>query len=142
MFLTNPEGKLLTVNNLPGKYTLVFLYDPECSHCRQETPKLVAQKEYLKSKGVSVIAASIVREKDKWKKFISEFKTNDFFNGIDIHKNLTTGKEEYYTDFLNTFDVYSTPVIYLLDAKKNILVKRIGVEDLKPFLEYYERGKR
>lgn len=141
MYLTNQEGKLVTVNNLPGKYTLVFLYDPECSHCRQETPKLVAQKDYLKSKGVSVIAASIVREKDKWKKFIAEFKTNDFYNGIDIHKNQVTGKEEYYTDFLKTFDVYSTPVIYLLDAKKNIIVKRIGVEDIKPFLEYYEKRK-
>ncbi|MEY4383639.1 MAG: hypothetical protein RI995_1181, partial [Bacteroidota bacterium] len=83
-----------------------------------------------------------VREKDKWKKFIAEFKTSDFYNGIDIHKNPTTGKEEYYTDFLKTFDVYSTPVVYLLDAKKNIIVKRIAIEDIKGFIEYFERSKK
>ncbi len=142
MYLTNPEGKLITSNTIPGKYTLIFLYDPECSHCRQETPKLVAQKEYLKQKGISVLMASIVREKDKWKKFITEFKTGDFYNGIDIHKNSVTGKEEYYTDFLKTYDVYSTPVIYLLDEKKHIIVKRITVEDLKNFISYYEKIKR
>ncbi len=140
MYLTNPDGKLITANTIPGKYTLVFLYDPECSHCRQETPKLVALKPFFKDKGISVLAASIVREKDKWKKFISEFKTSEFYNGIDIHKNQTTGKEEYYTDFLKTFDVYSTPVIYLLDAKKNIIVKRITVDDIKGFIQYYEKG--
>jgi len=142
MYLTNPEGKTITANTIPGKYTLVFLYDPECSHCRQETPKLVAQKNYFKEKGISVLAASIVREKDKWKKFIAEFKTSDFYNGIDIHKNPTTGKEEYYTDFLKTFDVYSTPVVYLLDAKKNIIVKRIAIEDIKGFIEYFETSKK
>ncbi len=141
MYLTNPEGKLLTANTIPGKYTLVFLYDPECSHCRQEMPKLVAQKNYFKEKGISVLAASIVREKDKWRKFISEFKTGEFYNGIDIHKNQVTGKEEYYTDFLKTFDVYSTPVIYILDAKKNIIVKRIGVDDIKAFMDFYEKGR-
>ncbi|MEY2793924.1 MAG: hypothetical protein RJA76_1916 [Bacteroidota bacterium] len=142
MYLTNPEGKLITTNTIPGKYTLVFLYDPECSHCRQETPKLVAQKNYFKTKGISVFAASIVREKDKWKKFITEFKIGDFYNGIDIHKNKNTGKEEYYTDFLKTFDVYSTPVVYLLDDKKNIIVKRIAVEDIKNFIEFYEKSMK
>lgn len=139
LYLTNPEGKLITASTVPGKYTLVFFYDPDCGHCREETPKLTAQKNFLKEKGVTVLMASIVREKDKWQKFIKEFKTQDFYNGVDVHKNAKTGKEEYYTDFLNKFDVYSTPVMYLLDAKKNIIVKRIAVEDLKGFLEYYEK---
>lgn len=139
MYVTNPEGKLISSNTIPGKYTLVFLYDPDCGHCREETPKLVAMNSYFKAKGISVLATSIVRDKDKWLKFISEFKISDWFNGIDIHNNPKTGKEEYYTDFLNKYDVYSTPVIYLLDANKKILVKRISVNDIKPFIEYHEK---
>lgn len=139
MFLTNPEGKTFTSNTTAGKYTVVFLYDPECGHCREETPKLLALNNYFKSKNISVLAASIVRDKDKWKQFIDEFKISDWYNGIDVHKNPKTGKEEYYTDFINKYDVYSTPVIYILDAQKKIIVKRISVSDIQPFIEYYEK---
>lgn len=139
LYLTNPEGKLITTSAIPGKYTLVFFYDPDCGHCKEETPKLTALKNYFKEKGVTVLMASIVREKDKWQDFIKEFKLQEFYNGVDVHKNIRTGKEEYYTDFLNKFDIYSTPVVYLLDAKKNIIVKRIAIEDIKGFIEYYEK---
>jgi hypothetical protein len=47
-------------------------------------------------------------------------------------------KEEYYTDFKNTFDIYSTPVVYVLDRNKKIIGKRIPIESLKDFIEFHE----
>ena len=142
MHLTDVTGKEINISSLPFKYTVVFIYDPDCSHCKQETPKLVALSDYFKSKNIGVIASSIVRDKEAWKKFIAEFKIGSWINGIDIHLNPQSGKEEYYTDFRNTFDVYSTPVVYVLDQNKKIVGKRIPVENIKEFIEYLEKNKK
>jgi thiol-disulfide isomerase/thioredoxin len=141
MHLTDVGGKEINIASLPYKYTVVFIYDPDCSHCKQETPKLAALNDFFKSKQIGVVASSIVRDKIAWKKFITEFKLGSWVNGIDIHLNPTTGKEEYYTDFRNTFDVYSTPVIYVLDQQKKIVGKRIPVESLKEFILYLEKKR-
>ena len=142
MNLTDVSGKELNIATLPFKYTIVFIYDPDCSHCKEETPKLFALNEYFKSKNIGVVASSIVRDKQAWKNFIKEFKISSWINGIDIHTNPTTGKDEYYTDFKNTFDVYSTPIVYVLDQQKKIVGKRIPVENLKDFIQYVENKRK
>ncbi|MHA8082013.1 DUF4369 domain-containing protein [Aquirufa sp. A-Brett2-15D] len=142
MSLTDVSGKELNIATLPFKYTIVFIYDPDCSHCKEETPKLFALNDYFKSKNIGVVASSIVRDKQAWKNFIKEFKISSWINGIDIHTNPTTGKDEYYTDFKNTFDVYSTPIVYVLDQQKKIVGKRISVENLKDFIQYVENKRK
>jgi hypothetical protein len=142
MYLTDVAGKEINMAALPFKYTVVFIYDPECSHCKQETPKLAALSGYFATKNVGVVASSIVRDKLAWKKFINEFNIGTWVNGIDVHVNTASGKEEYYTDFRNTFDVYSTPVVYVLDQQKKIVGKRIPVENLKDFIQYLENKRK
>jgi len=142
MFLTDPQGKLIHLHATGGNYTVMFLYDPDCSHCKEETPKLLAQNAYFKSKGIQVFAASIVRDMDLWKKFIAEFKIQSWTNGIDIHRNIKTGKEEYFTDFRKTFDVYSTPIVYILDKNKKIIGKRIPVDKIQEFIEFTEKKSK
>ena len=142
MSLTDVSGKELNIATLPFNYTIVFIYDPDCSHCKEETPKLFALNDYFKSKNIGVVASSIVRDKQAWKNFIKEFKISSWINGIDIHTNPTTGKDEYYTDFKNTFDVYSTPIVYVLDQQKKIVGKRISVENLKDFIQYVENKRK
>ncbi len=138
MFLTDPAGKLVTTNSIQANFTILFIYDPDCSHCKEETPKLLKQDAYFKAKNITVFAACIVRDKVLWKKFIEEFKIQNWKNGIDIHMNAKSGKEEYYTDFQKTFDAYSTPVVYILDKSKNIIGKRIPVDKIQDFLKFYE----
>lgn len=142
MYVTDVNEKEIQIASLPFRHTVVFIYDPDCSHCKQEAPKLAALSTYFKSKNIGVLATSIVRDKAAWKKFIIDFKVQNWVNGIDIHKNIKTGKEEYYTDFQRSFDVYSTPVLYILDQNKKIVGKRIPVENLKDFFTYLETNRK
>lgn len=142
MFLTDPAGKLLTTSAIQANYTILFIYDPDCSHCKEETPKLLKQDAYFKAKNIAVLAACLVRDKVMWKKFIEEFKIQHWKNGIDIHINAKTGKEEYYTDFQKTYDAYATPVVYILDKSKNIIGKRIPVDKIQDFLKFYESKRK
>ncbi|MEA5405699.1 DUF4369 domain-containing protein [Arcicella sp. DC2W] len=141
MYLTDTLGKELDIPRIPADYTVMFIYDPECSHCRESAPKLKKAYQSLKTKNVKVVAASIDRTPFKWKGFIKEFKLEEIINGIDIHKNPQTGKEEYYTDFKNTFDVYATPVIYVLDKEKKIIAKRLPIEQVEDFIDFTRKQK-
>ncbi len=139
MFLSDTLGREIQIPKIEADYTVLFIYDPECGHCRESAPKLAKAYQSLKTKNVRVIAASIDRTTVKWKKFIQEFKLQDMIHGIDIHKNPQTGKEEYYTDFKNTFDVYATPVVYVLDKDKKIIAKRLPVEQIEDFVDFHRR---
>ena len=70
MRLTDVAGKEINMASLPFKYTVVFIYDPECSHCKQEAPKLAALNDYFKSKNIGVVESSILLDNDSWKKLI------------------------------------------------------------------------
>ena len=141
MYLTDTLGREISVNTVPADYTVVFIYDPECGHCRESAPKLAKQTEVLKAKNVQIVAVSVDRTAERWKKFIKEFKFGSMVNGIDIHKNPVTGKEEYYTDFKGTFDVYATPVVYILDKDKKIIAKRLPVDQIEDFLNFHSKRR-
>ena len=64
------------------------------------------------------------RKPEGWKKFIRSKKLYDWINVQD-------GKT--VTDFKKTYDVYSTPVVYVLDENKKILAKRLSVEQLEDY---------
>lgn len=139
LYLVDPNGKEFFGETIQADFTLVFLYDPDCSHCKKAAPELVKLKSYFKLKNIQVLAVSTGRNKEKWLNFINQYQFTDFINGIDIHPNKQTGLDEYYVDFYNVFDVISTPSIYLLDKNKRILAKKLAVEEIERFIQYFEK---
>lgn len=127
MFLTDSAGKLIPLETFKAKSTILYFWSSTCGHCQKETPKLHEFWEKNRSKGIDVYAVSIDRTTEDWKKFIREKK----LNWTNVWDSYTA------TDFKNIYDIYSTPVIYILDEKKKILAKRIGVEQLDDFYENY-----
>jgi hypothetical protein len=49
--------------------------------------------------------------------------------------------EGHTISFRQQYDIYSTPVIYILDEKKKIIAKRIGVEQVDEILDSYINKK-
>src|SRR6187402_3001622 len=57
--------------DLKNKYTILYIYDPDCGHCRQETPKVVSFYEKNKAKfDVEVFAVCVDSSMVKMKKYI------------------------------------------------------------------------
>ena len=126
--LTDTLGILRSVADVKSKYTVVFLYDPDCSHCRESTPTLKAFQEKNKEK-VQVFAASIARSPDQWKKYIRDFGVQSWIHGYDY---------SFRIDFRKDFDVINAPMVYLLDQDKKIIARRLPVAQLEGFLDFYE----
>ena len=119
------SGVYHTLYNIKAKYTVLYFWDPTCGHCQKETPKLKALYDSLKIKGFDVFAFCTDPNINEWKKYIIDNKL-EWLNVMDIQN---------ITGFHATYDIISTPVIYLLDENKKILAKRLNVEQLKEFME-------
>lgn len=116
--------------DIKKKYTLVYFYDPDCGHCRTETPKLV--EFYNKNKvkfNLEVFAVNIDSSMQKMKDYIKEMKMKFI---------IVNGPRSYLGQYNKSYFVDSTPACYLLDEKKKIIARLIPIESLEDFIEGYE----
>lgn len=111
---------------LKSDYFVLYFYDPDCGHCKKKTPVLKELYDAkLKDLGVTVIAANIKKDVDKWKKYIREQKLN-WINMADPHVK---------SNFRYEYNIESTPVIYILDSQKKIIAKKLDVEQIEDFIK-------
>ena len=125
--------------------TILVFWDPECGHCKKELPKLAEYYKKIKDKNsVSVYAVSSDHN-DAWKKFIRDNKL-DFMNVAvpqEVYKDQMKVNEYVlggHTDvkslnYASTYDIFTTPQIYLLDKDKIIVGKKLDVELLEQVME-------
>ncbi len=127
-------GKSVSLYDVKSKYTIVIFWDHGCGHCKKEVPKLSElYKTKLKAKGVEVFAIETEDKPDEWKKFIRENK----LNWINVHE-----PDQYKRAVTKKiYDIYSTPVIYLLDENKIIKAKRIDSDQLGNFIDMLDKEK-
>lgn len=125
-----PDFNTYSLLSIKSKYTIVYFWDPDCGHCQKETPKLVEFYKKIQSKHqVQVYAVGCVSELEPWRKYIREKKL-PWINVVDaFNKN----------HYKHIYDIYSTPVIYILDEHKKIIAKRIETEQIEDFLDRYEK---
>ncbi len=132
-----------THRDIKNKYLLLYFYDPDCGHCKKETPKLV---EFWKGyNGDLAVYAISGKNDDKWRSFI---RKNDMgFYNVSIPKKayedadyatglITSRKTNYHSlKYQEHYDVYSTPKIIVLDQNRVVRAKDIAVEQLGELLE-------
>ncbi|TNF50359.1 MAG: DUF5106 domain-containing protein [Bacteroidetes bacterium] len=134
--------------SLTNDYTVLYFWDPECGHCKKMTPALQhLYSSKLKSNGVEIFAVGKAVGEDflKWKEFIRsnhlEFinvaVTDQLYkqaleNARSIVPRYTTLESLNYHQ---TYDIYSTPKIWVLDKEKKIIAKGLSIEQLDSFFD-------
>lgn len=134
IIMPDSTGKYIQLYDVKAKYTIVVFWDHGCGHCKKEIPKLLdLYDKKLKARGVQVYAVETEDNPAEWKKFIRDYKL-DWINvqELDDYKRAVTKK---------IYDIYSTPVIYLLDENKVIRAKRIDSDQLEGLIDAFEKEK-
>ena len=118
--------------DIKKKYTIIYFFDPDCGHCRKESPKLVDFYNKNKAKfDLEVFAVSADTSLQKMKDYIKEMK----MNWITVNGPRTYQKEPYH----NLYYAETTPTIYILDNQKKVIARKLPVEKLDEFLTNYEK---
>jgi thiol-disulfide isomerase/thioredoxin len=130
--MQDPDGMWHELHKIKADFTIAYFWDPECGHCKKVTP--VVKEFYDKFKdelgiGIFAVSTHVADKKQEWIDFIKE-KNLNWLNLSD---------PEQKTAYKYLYDIYSTPVIYLLDKNKKIIAKRLGAEDLESFIRRYKK---
>lgn len=106
--------------------TVLVFWEPSCSHCKVAIPKIDSIARKYDPKRLHVIGFMTTGDGPEWQKYVFEHKLEWWINVWDPYRK---------TGFHDNYDIYSTPVIYVLDKNHKIVIKRIGVESLAAILD-------
>jgi thiol-disulfide isomerase/thioredoxin len=110
-------------------YTILYFWDTECGHCKKETPIMRDVYKRLKDKNVQLIAVALVYSREgmeKWTNFVNENKLYEWVNAF----------YPYSVRFKELYDVSSTPSIFIMDANRKIIAKRISAEQCEEIINH------
>ncbi|MEI6576922.1 MAG: thioredoxin-like domain-containing protein [Bacteroidota bacterium] len=114
-----------------AKYTIIYFWDPECGHCKVESPKLSAFYHEKKDKyGVEVFSVCSDTNMVKMKEYIKKNK----FDWINVN-----GPRTLTVNYHDLYNITATPVVYILDEKKTIIAKKLSVDQIGDFLDRWEK---
>ncbi len=116
-------GKLINMDTIHAKATILFLWSADCEHCKKYIPGLHKLYEKYKSKGIQVVAVTVTNDFDVWKKFVMDNGYTDWINARYVGKN--------YGELVMIYDVFMTPRVYLLDENKKIVAKDLDLKTLE-----------
>jgi hypothetical protein len=131
LIMLDQDLKPRSMYDIKNKYTILFIFDPDCGHCKEETPRLVDFYNLNKKKfDVEIYAVSADTSMVKMRDFMREMK----LGGITVN-----GPRTFLGSYQEQYDAITTPSLYILDSRKKIIGKKIPANKLEEFFTQYER---
>ena len=146
--LPDTGGVFHSLYDFKGDYTILFFWDATCSHCKKSTPVLAdLYKTYLKPNGIEIFGVEGELDDKEWKKYQAE--QNLPWLNVSDNPEMNANPEKWILElkktdlnslnFRHIFDLYSYPVVFVLDKQKRIIGKKLGVEQIQDFIEKYKK---
>ena len=118
------DGSMISLHEVDSPYTVLYFWRYDCGHCKKSTPILKEFYDKFKDRGVAIFAgcAKLRDEVPECWDYIDENEIGEWIHVVDPY-----GRSR----FMTTYDLKSTPQIYVLDENKQIISKRLGAEQLE-----------
>ena len=115
--------------DIRNKYTVIYFYDPDCGHCKKETPVLVNFYNQAKF-DIQVYSVSADTSLLKMKNYIKDMGMQKWVN--------VNGPRSYVGHYQDLYDAFQTPTLYVINEEKKIIAKKLPSDMLEDFLTRYE----
>lgn len=122
--LQRRDGSPVSLHEVRSPYTILYFWRYDCGHCKESTPMMREFYEKFKNRGVELFAVC-TKTRDEIPGCWDYIDSNDIADWMHV-------VDPYMRSRYNAiYDIRSTPQIYILDADKRIISKRIGAEQLE-----------
>lgn len=122
---TDFYGNTRSIYEIKADYIVVFMYDPDCDHCRSETPLLREFYKEWKDKSLEVFAIVLNTDDEEWRAFVQKNQIESWINVHDPTNRSIYAK--YYVDI--------TPELYVLNKDRIIIGKNLKVAQIATVIE-------
>lgn len=127
--------KPMPLYNLQAPFTVIFFWDATCSHCKEVVPHLDSLFQHKwKQQGVKLYAVMADGGKEAWMNYIHEHELKDWLHVYQTDARKEADYEAGRPGYKQLYDVYQTPVLYLLDKDKRIIAKKLTYQQIDEVL--------
>ena len=116
-----PDGNMHAISDIKAPYIIVYMFNPDCEHCQEQSPKLVEFYKKWKNQGVEVFGIGVDTNTEEWKDYIKKVGMDAWVNVFDPTNKAIYGK--YFVDI--------TPEIYVLNPNRTIIAKNLKVNQIE-----------
>lgn len=114
------------LSELKTSYTVMVFGASTCPKCKEEIPEIAKLYSKWKAQGVEVVLVSLDENQQEYQQFVSSLP---FISTCDFKKWNSPIVESYY--------VFGTPTMYLLDNKREILLRPNSVKQMDAWVDWY-----
>lgn len=125
--MVDTAGRTIPLYNIQSEYTVVCFWDPTCSHCKEVVPKVDSIfKAKWQKMGVVLYGVKTDGTHEDWVKFIKEHELTGWLHVYQLPEQQTAEQAAGRPGYKQLYDVYQTPILYLLDKDKRIIAKKLS----------------
>ena len=134
--MTDTLEKPSTLYLVQANFTVVCFWDPTCSHCKESVPKLdsIYQAKW-KKEGVKLFGVMVEGGKENWLKFIRDHNLSGWIHVYQTQAQHDAETASNKPGFRQMYDVYQTPMMYLLDKDKRIIAKKLSYQQFDQVID-------
>lgn len=114
------RGTSLSLHKLKGDFTILFFFDPTCTHCKEQLDGLQKSEpfaDFLNNKLATFVLINPWGNDTIWKEYSSHLPSS-WIVGIDRKQDIIE-KGLYY--------LKAAPTVYLLDKEKRVVLKNTDI---------------
>jgi hypothetical protein len=141
--MVDTAGKSRTLYEVSAPFTVICFWDPTCSHCKEIVPKVdsIFQAKW-KQEGVKVYGVMVDGGKEAWLQFIKDHNLTDWIHVYETKEHQDSVEKAGQPGYRQLYDVYQTPILYLLDKDKRIIAKKLSYLQLDEVITLKMRQKK
>lgn len=135
MKMVDTADRPANLYDVKGEMIVLCFWDPTCSHCKEVVPKVdsIFQAKW-KAQGIKVYGVMVDGGKDLWTKYIRDNNLKDWVHVYQLPAQQEAEQSAGQPSYRQLYDVFQTPMLYLLDKDKRIVAKKLDYLQLNEII--------
>ncbi|WP_127133112.1 redoxin domain-containing protein [Pseudoflavitalea rhizosphaerae] len=135
MKMVDTADRPANLYDVKGEMIVLCFWDPTCSHCKEVVPKVdsIFQAKW-KAQGIKVYGVMVDGGKDLWTKYIRDNNLKDWIHVYQLPAQQEAEQSAGQPSYRQLYDVFQTPMLYLLDKDKRIVAKKLDYLQLNEII--------
>ncbi|HEY4110520.1 DUF5106 domain-containing protein [Puia sp.] len=141
--MVDTTGKPRNLYDVAAPFVVICFWDPTCSHCKEIVPKVDSIfHARWKQEGIKLYGVMVDGGNEAWLQFIKDHNLTDWIHVYETKEHQEAGEKAGQPNYRQLYDVYQTPILYLLDKDKHIIAKKLTYQQIDEVINLKMRQKK